>query len=100
MSKKTKNKTRRRPLMISIHGEDIQVEAKFSDSHLSALLADMIKRVNRPPAVQATILTELLSEFGKSLRKDQLDALMNTLDMAQKVMFMEIMNNTRQEHTS
>jgi len=34
----------------------------------------------------------LISEFGKSLRSDQIGVLMNTLDMGQKIMFMELMN--------
>ena len=34
----------------------------------------------------------LVAEFGKSLRPDQIGVLMNTLDMAQKIMFMELMN--------
>jgi hypothetical protein len=40
----------------------------------------------------ATPLAMLLAEFGKSLRPDQIGALMGVLDMAQKMMFMEIMN--------
>lgn len=40
----------------------------------------------------ATPLAMLIGEFGKSLRSDQVSVLMNTLDMAQKIMFMEIMN--------
>lgn len=39
-----------------------------------------------------TGLAMLISEFGKSLRKEQIGVLMGTLDMAQKMMFMEIMN--------
>jgi hypothetical protein len=34
----------------------------------------------------------LINEFGKSLRSDQIAVLMNTLDMGQKIMFMELMN--------
>lgn len=37
-------------------------------------------------------LAMLLAEFGKSLRQDQISALMGVLDMAQKIMFMEVMN--------
>jgi hypothetical protein len=33
----------------------------------------------------------LIQTFGSSLRQDQIAVLMNTLDMAQKMMFMEIM---------
>ncbi len=40
----------------------------------------------------ASPLAMLVGEFGKSLRQDQIGVLMNTLDMAQKLMFMEIMN--------
>jgi hypothetical protein len=40
----------------------------------------------------ASSLTMLLSEFGKSLRPNQISALMSSLDMGQKMMFMEIMN--------
>lgn len=39
-----------------------------------------------------TSLAMLLGEFQKSLRPDQIGVLMSTLDMAQKIMFMEIMN--------
>jgi hypothetical protein len=37
-------------------------------------------------------LAMLLQDFGKSLRPDQIAALMNVLDMGQKMLFMEIMN--------
>lgn len=37
-------------------------------------------------------LAMLIGEFYKSLRPDQMGALMQTLDMAQKIMFMEIVN--------
>jgi len=40
----------------------------------------------------ASPLAMLIGEFGQSLRQDQIGVLMNTLDMAQKIMFMEIMN--------
>lgn len=40
----------------------------------------------------ASPLAMLIAEFGRSLRKDQIDVLMNMLDMGQKIMFMEIMN--------
>src|SRR5680860_348592 len=97
--KTTKTKTRR-PLTISIRGEDLHVEAKFSDSRLSEVLADTIRRVNgsatTSPGVQAPIM-ELLAEFGKSLRKDQVELMMNTFDMTQKVIFMEILNNTQHD---
>jgi hypothetical protein len=39
-----------------------------------------------------TSLAMLVSEFGKSLRQEQMVVLMNTLDMGQKIMFGEIMN--------
>jgi hypothetical protein len=101
---KTKTKTRR-PLTISIHGEDLHVEAKFSDAHLSELLADTIKRVNSsattsPRSQPPSAIAELVAELGRSLRKDQVEMLMNTFDMAQKVLFMEIMNTAKHEHAS
>ena len=34
----------------------------------------------------------LLVEFGKSLRSDQVNAIMGLLDMSQKIMFMELLN--------
>jgi hypothetical protein len=37
-------------------------------------------------------LAILMSDFGKSLRPDQINVLMGTLDMAQKLIFFEIMN--------
>jgi len=40
-------------------------------------------------------LAILISEFGNSLRSDQIGVLMNTLDMGQKIMFMEIMNTVK-----
>jgi hypothetical protein len=40
----------------------------------------------------ATPLAMLIGEFYKSLRPEQMGALMQTLDMAQKIMFMEIVN--------
>jgi regulator of replication initiation timing len=39
----------------------------------------------------ASALGMLISEFGSSLRADQIGVLMNALDMGQKIMFMEIM---------
>jgi hypothetical protein len=39
-----------------------------------------------------TPLAMLVGEFGKSLRPDQMNVLMGTLDLPQKMMFMEIMN--------
>ena len=94
MSKKKKSKAKgRRPLTIRIQGEDIRVEAAFRDERLSELLADVLKRLNggTPPA-ETTPISDLIAEFGKSLRKDQLEMLLNTFDMPQKVLFMEIMN--------
>jgi hypothetical protein len=44
---------------------------------------------------EATPLAMLLGEFYQSLRQDQLGVLMQTLDMAQKIMFMEIVNLVR-----
>ena len=43
----------------------------------------------------ATPLAMLIGEFYQSLRQDQLGVLMQTLDMAQKIMFMEIVNLVR-----
>ena len=44
---------------------------------------------------EATPLAMLLGEFYQSLRQDQLGVLMQTLDMAQKIMFMEVVNLVR-----
>jgi hypothetical protein len=41
---------------------------------------------------EANPLSMLIGEFYQSLRQDQLGVLMQTLDMAQKIMFMEIVN--------
>ncbi len=38
-------------------------------------------------------LSMMIAEFGKSLRQEQIDVLMQTLDMTQKMMFVEIMNS-------
>ena len=43
----------------------------------------------------ASSLSMLIGEFYQSLRQDQLSVLMQTLDMAQKIMFMEIVNMVR-----
>lgn len=40
-------------------------------------------------------LAMLLGEFGKSLRPDQIQNLMGILDMSQKMLFMEIMNQVK-----
>lgn len=40
----------------------------------------------------ASPLAMLVKDFGGSLRREQIDVLMSTLDVAQKMMFMEIMN--------
>ena len=44
---------------------------------------------------EASPLSMLIGEFYQSLRQDQLSVLMQTLDMAQKIMFMEIVNLVR-----
>ena len=44
---------------------------------------------------EASPLSMLIGEFYQSLRQDQLGVLMQTLDMAQKIMFMEIVNLVR-----
>ena len=105
MSKKKNKKSKtRRPLTIWVHGEDLRVEATFRDERLSGLLADVLKRLNAatPPQDPAPI-SELVAEFGKSLRQDQLDMMLKTFDMPQKIMFMEIMTlvgNTQHDHAS
>lgn len=101
--KKTKKTKTRRPLTISIHGHNLDIEAKLGDSQLADLFADAIKRVTgpsaaTPSAASPTPLAELVGEFGKSLRKDQLELLTNSFDMSQKILFMEIMNTVKVEH--
>jgi hypothetical protein len=44
---------------------------------------------------EASPLSILIGDFYQSLRQDQLGVLMQTLDMAQKMMFMEIVNLVR-----
>lgn len=116
MAKKTPKKTTktktRRPLSISIHGDDLHIEAKFGDARLSELLADTIKRVNNSPPTASSAqpssvespIVELVTELAKSLRTDQLEALSNMFDMPQKLLFMEILNITKpasdREHVS
>ena len=105
-SKKIVKPKKRRPLSIRIRGEDLCVEASFSDEHLSEVLADLIKRVssstssagtaNRPPGP----LDEVVAELGRSLRKDQVEVLMNTFDVTQKLLFMEIVNSAQHDHAS
>ena len=104
MSKKSKKTKKRRPLSIRIRGEDLRIEASFSDERLSEVLADLIKRASRSAGTAAPTppgpLAELVIELGKSLRKDQVEVLMNTFDMTQKVLFMEIMNGTQHDRAS
>lgn len=102
-AKKTKKTTTRRALTISIHGHNLDIEAKLGNSELADLLADAIKRASAPSAEtpsadRPTPLSELIGEFGKSLRKDQLELLTNSLDMTQKILFMEILNTAKVEH--
>ena len=105
-TKTTKKTTKtRRPLTISIHGEDLDIEAEFSDTDLSSVLADTVKRVTgsapKAPGPQSPIV-ELVTELAKSLRTDQVETLNNAFDMAQKVLFMEILNITKhaEDHVS
>jgi hypothetical protein len=44
---------------------------------------------------EAAPLPMLLGEFYQSLRQDQMGVIMQALDMAQKIMFMEIVNLVR-----
>lgn len=103
MPKKTTKKTTktRKPLTISIHGEDLDIEAEFRDGDLSEVLANTINRVNgaatKSPSAQSPI-ADLVTELAKSLRTDQVEVLNNTFDMAQKTLFMEIMNSTKHAH--
>jgi hypothetical protein len=95
--KKTK---KRRPLKISIRGEGLEIEAKIDDNTLAEVLADTARRLNgqapRAPGgtdAAKSPIDELIREFCTSLRKEQLDSLVNLLDMPQKMMFMEIANH-------
>jgi len=103
MPRKKTTKTRR-PLTISIHGHDLDIEAKLGNSRLAEVIAEAINRVTAARAVPVAAeasrspLAELIGEFGKSLRKDQIELLMSSLDMAQKVLFMEIMNTAKVDH--
>jgi len=92
----SKKKRKSQSLRISIHGNDLDIEAKIGgDSNLGDVLADAIKRLRGGSAQSQEPLAELIAEFGKTLRKDQLEMLMSTLDMPQKVLFMEIMQQTQ-----
>ncbi|HSX23329.1 MAG TPA: hypothetical protein VLE97_11200 [Gaiellaceae bacterium] len=92
----SKKKKARKALRISIHGHDLDIEAKIADSRLAEVLAEAINRVTTARSSSATAATtplvELVAEFGKTLRKEQIEVLTNSLDMSQKVLFMEIMN--------
>lgn len=95
MSRK-KKKTKSQSLRISIHGKGLDIEAKIGgDSDLGEVLADAVRRLRGGSAQSQEPLADLIVEFGKTLRKDQLETLMNTLDMSQKVLFMEIMQQTQ-----
>lgn len=63
---------------------------------LGTVVAAKIGTNNEPAALgEASPVQMLLGEFYQSLRQDQLGVLMQTLDMAQKIMFMEIVNLVR-----
>lgn len=105
--KKTKTQ---RPLTISIHGQNLDIEAKFGDSHLADVLAEVIKRLTGSPATAATAptaaiavdqapLAMLIDEFGKLLRTEQIELMTNSLDMKQKILFMEILHMAKTAHT-
>lgn len=85
--KKKKTKT----LKISIHGNGLDIEAKIGNSDLGDVLADAVKRLRGGTALHQEPLAELIAEFGKLLRPDQIGVMMNTLDTQQKILFMEIM---------
>lgn len=102
MARKKKTKTRR-SLTISIHGHDLDIKAKIGDSGLADTLAEAIRRVTSTRADGTSApspLAELIREFGKSLRKEQHELLMNSLDMSQKLIFMEIMNTATSEQAN
>ena len=53
---KRRQKTARKPLVISIHGQGIDIDATFSDSQLGDLIADTLRRaakVTTPPIVES-----------------------------------------------
>ena len=58
---------------------------------IGTIVASKIAGGNDDQNGAATPLAMLLTEFGKSLRSDQIGAVMGVLDMSQKMMFMEIM---------
>ena len=63
---------------------------------LGTVVAAKIGTNNEPAQLgEASPIQMLLGEFYTSLRQDQLGVLMQTLDMAQKIMFMEIVNMVR-----
>lgn len=44
---------------------------------------------------EVPVIAGLVGEFGRSLRQEQLEILINTLDVGQKLMFMEIIDMAR-----
>ena len=52
MTKKTKKAAKtQKPLTISIHGNGIDIDAKFADSELGDVIAKVIKQTTTPPVV-------------------------------------------------
>lgn|SRR5574342_491682 len=97
----SKKKKARKALKISIHGHDLDIEAKIADSRLGEVLADAINRVTSARASSATVtpITELITEFAKTLRKEQIEMFQSGLDMPQKILFMEILNTANIAHS-
>ena len=98
MAHKKKGK-KTRPLKISVRGEGLEIDVKISDDHLSEVLTDAIKRLNgqvpqaRVAETAKSPLAELIREFFTSLRKEQVESLVNLLEEPQKMLFMEIANH-------
>lgn len=87
-----------KPLMIAIHGDDLDIEATFRDnSQLNQSLIGLIVHLrdvmksSKQTAPRAPI-AELLSKFVGSLSVDQVTTLQASLTNEQKLMFIDIMS--------
>jgi|GEM_PF-6004881 len=106
VTKKNKKNTKKaqKPLTISIHGNGIDIDAKFADSELGDVIAKVIKQTTTPPVVMppteapkpaASNYYGQLAEFTKSLTADQISEIVRILTAEQKMLFMEIMETSK-----
>ena len=104
MSKRKPKSKASKPFTISIHGDGIDIDAKFADSpNASGVVSELVERLHSsiaqpavgvaPSSVRVAPdgLVELISDFGKSIAPDQLKTLTAALTPVQLIQFMQIM---------